>query len=202
MPSKYANPETRLFYEDNAESYFASTVNLDLSGLRERFLKYVPVGGRVLDAGSGSGRDTRAFRELGYEVEAFDSSPALALLSTRLTGVRTQVLELEDFNESPRFDGIWACASLLHVSEDFLCDVLLTLSRGLNPKGALFVSFKEGTGETTLPDGRRFTNMTPQALGHLLHSIADMTTQEIWSYSAQSSTGVNEVWVNAIATKG
>src|SRR5277367_5293741 len=83
--------DTRSFYQENAVGYFESTVGIDVSGLRERFLKYVPPGGRILDAGSGSGRDTRAFRALGYEVEAFDSSPALVELSTRFTGIQTQV---------------------------------------------------------------------------------------------------------------
>jgi SAM-dependent methyltransferase len=202
MPSKRVEVgSTQAFYEENAESYFESTVDIDVSGLRERFLQYIPARGRILDAGSGSGRDTRAFRKLGYEVEAFDSSPALAELSTRLTGVRTQVRNFEDFNEPARFDGIWACASLLHVSETDLPDVLERLSRALKTEGALYVSFKEGVGETSLPDGRRFTNMSLQTLELLLQSLTAVLIREIWSYSAQSSSKESEAWVNAIATR-
>ena len=202
IPSKRIGiTDTQSFYEENAESYFESTVGIDVSGLRERFLKYIPAGGRILDAGSGSGRDTRAFCELGYEVEAFDSSPALAELSTNLTGVRTQVRQFEDFIELARFDGIWACASLLHVSQTDLPDVLVRLSRALKSRGALYVSFKEGVGESTLLDGRRFTKLTLQTLELLLQSLTHVVIREIWSYSAQSSSKESEAWVNAIATR-
>jgi len=193
--------ETQSFYEENARSYFDSTVGIDVSGLRERFLKYVPAEGLILDAGSGSGRDTQAFRALGYEVEAFDSSPALAELSTRLTGVQTQVRAFENFNEPARFDGIWACASLLHVSERDLPDVLARLGRALKSQGALYVSFKEGVAEFTDSEGRRFTNLTLQRLELLLGSVTNILIRELWSYRAQSSSKQGEVWVNAIATR-
>jgi SAM-dependent methyltransferase len=192
--------DTQSFYEENAKSYFESTVAIDVSGLRERFLAYIPAGGRILDAGSGSGRDTRAFRARGYEVEAFDASSALAELSTRLTGVQTRVMRFEDFNEPARFNGIWACASLLHVSEEGLPDVLGRLNRALRPQGALYVSFKEGVGECTVRDGRRFTNLTLQRLEILLDSLTNVVTRELWSYRAQGSSKESEVWVNAIAT--
>src|SRR5262249_13308517 len=162
-------------------------------GLRERFLKYVRPGGRILDAGSGSGRDTRAFLSLGYEVEAFDSSPALAELSTRYTGIRTEVDTFENFNKPAVFDGIWACASLLHVSEKILPGVFSNLIRALKVNGAIYASFKEGVGECTMPDGRRFTNLTLHALESLLVTMTDVTTREIWSYSALNSAKESEV---------
>jgi SAM-dependent methyltransferase len=202
MPSERRGiTDTQSFYEENAKSYFESTVAIDISGLRERFLTYIPTGGLILDAGSGSGRDTRAFRALGYEVEAFDASPALAELSTKLTGIQTQVRRFEDFNEQARFNGIWACASLLHVSEEDLPDALVRLNRALKSQGALYVSFKEGVGECAIPDGRRFTNLTIQRLKLLLSSLTNVLIREIWSYTAQSSSKESEAWVNAIATK-
>jgi SAM-dependent methyltransferase len=201
-PSRHlAIADTQSFYEQNAREYFDGTVGIDVSGLRQRFLTYVPTGGRILDAGSGSGRDTRAFCALGYEVEAFDSSPELAELSTRFTGVRTQVKRFEEFDEPARFDGIWACASLLHVSANDLPDVLRRLGQALKPHGALYISFKCGTGEHTFPDGRRFTNMTLGALRHLLRAVDGMLIREVWEYRAQNSSKESEVWVNAIATK-
>jgi SAM-dependent methyltransferase len=193
--------DTQSFYEENARSYFESTVGIDVSGLRERFLNYVPAEGLILDAGSGSGRDTQAFRALGYEVEAFDSSPALAELSTKLTGVQTQVRTFETFHEPARFDGIWACASLLHVSEKALPEVLASLRRALKFQGALYVSFKEGGAESTDKEGRRFTNLTLQRLELLLGSLTNIQIRELWSHRAKSSSKQGEVWVNAIATR-
>ncbi len=193
--------ETQSFYDENAQRYFENTVHIDVGGLRARYLRYVPDHGLILDAGSGSGRDTLAFRSQGYEVEAFDSSAALAELSTKFTGVRTYVRTFEEFNEPSRFDGIWACASLLHVAEKDLPNVLGRLIRALKPQGALYASFKEGVSESTDETGRRFTNLTQEKLEILLGSFSSVVIRELWSYSAPSSSKPEEVWINVIATR-
>ena len=54
------------YYNKNAESFFAGTVNADMSLWRDKFTVYIPDGGRILDAGCGSGRDSRAFMQHGY----------------------------------------------------------------------------------------------------------------------------------------
>ena len=87
------------------------------------------------------------------------------------------------------------------MSEEELRDVLVRLVRALKPQGVIYVSFKEGTGESTLADGRRFTNLTLDSLDRLLGSLAEVVVQEIWSYQAQSISKESEVWVNAIATR-
>jgi SAM-dependent methyltransferase len=189
------------FYEHHAREYFESTVAIDVSGLRERFLQYIPRTGRILDAGSGSGRDTLAFLKRGYEVEALDSSVALAEISTRFTGLVTRVCTFEEFEDFPRFDGIWACASLLHVATKSLPDVLSRLADALKPGGALYVSFKQGHGEQVSPDGRRFTNMTLHDLQSLLQSLNQMLIREMWVYPGESASREGEIWTNAIASK-
>jgi SAM-dependent methyltransferase len=189
------------YYEQHAREYFESTIDIDVGGLRERFLQYVSRPGRILDAGSGSGRDTLAFLRLGYEVEAFDSSVALAALSTSFTGVRTRVCTFEEFEDFARFDGIWACASLLHVATKSLPDALSRLANALKPGGVLYTSFKQGEGERDSPDGRRFTNMTLPALQSLLNSLDEMRIREVWAYTGESASGEGEIWINAIATR-
>lgn len=77
---------TRAFYEAHAREYFDRTVSADLGHLYERFLKYVKPGGRVLDVGSGSGRDLKALRARGYDPVGIDASPALAQLATDFSG--------------------------------------------------------------------------------------------------------------------
>ena len=49
------------YYNKNAEAFFEGTVNADMSLWRDKFEKYVTDGGRILDAGCGSGRDSRAW---------------------------------------------------------------------------------------------------------------------------------------------
>jgi SAM-dependent methyltransferase len=195
-----ADPRTLQYYDENADLYFANTVGLDVGPLRDRFLKHVPANARLLDAGSGSGRDTLAFLQRGYAVEAFDASPNLAALSSRLTGLKTRVLRLEDFHDYLRFDGIWACASLVHVPLASMNVVLGQLRQALRSGGVLYVSFKEGHDETISEDGRRFTNFDSDSLRALLKH-AEFSVPDVWSSEGMKALGSPERWINAIAVK-
>lgn len=192
---------TKEYYDRNAHRYFESTVGVDMSAVYDRFLSYVPAGGRILDAGSGSGRDTVVFLKRGYVVEAFDVSSSLAALSTELTGVRTEVKSFEDLEETERYDGIWACASLLHVSESGLPGIMVRLARALKRGGALYVSFKQGRGERVLADGRRFTDLDEPALRGLIQSCNGLVLKEIWVSRGEDKFKGRGGWINAVAVK-
>ena len=62
--------DTQSYYEQNAEQFFADTVEVDMSALYARFLESIPAGGSILDAGCGSGRDAKAFALRGYRAAA------------------------------------------------------------------------------------------------------------------------------------
>lgn len=192
---------TSEYYERNAQTYFATTLRVDMSALYSRFLRHVAHGGRILDAGSGSGRDTLAFLQRGYEVEAFDASPALCTLSTQLTGVEAQVLRFQDFDSPPRHDGIWACASLLHVPKDELRDAVSRLIGALKPDGALYVSFKHGAEERISTDGRFFLDLNAESLRQLFADFPNMTLAEVWLSVGEGTHQGKDEWLNAIALK-
>ncbi|MGR5205469.1 class I SAM-dependent methyltransferase [Vibrio sp. PNB23_22_7] len=73
-----------------------------------------------MDAGCGSGRDSKNFLNLGYQVVAFDANELLVALASKHLGQTVTRATFESFSAEPEsFDAIWACASLLHVpSED------------------------------------------------------------------------------------
>jgi len=97
---------TTAYYAKNAQGFFTETVAVDMEPLYERFLPRLPAGGHILDAGCGSGRDSRAFIECGYRVTAFDASPELARLACRHIGQEVLVMRLEDMDWHRTFDGI------------------------------------------------------------------------------------------------
>ena len=66
--------DTIAYYNDNAEGFFLETAGVDMSDLHRRFLMAIPAGGLILDAGCGSGRDSKAFLAQKYRVRAFDAS--------------------------------------------------------------------------------------------------------------------------------
>jgi SAM-dependent methyltransferase len=192
---------TSAYYERNAQKYFELTIGIDMSGLYDRFLRYIPRRGLILDAGSGSGRDTLVFLKRGYDVEAFDSSPTLCGLSTRLTGVRARVLRFQELESMLRYDGVWACASLLHVPLEELHDALNRLVRALKPSGALYVSFKHGSGQRRSDDGRLYTDLDEPGLRRLFASFPNMTLAQVWISAGEGGLRGKHEWLNAIALK-
>lgn len=192
------------FYDDNASNFISTTRDLDMSAARGRFLQVVPPRhngpARILDAGSGSGRDALAFRILGYDVEAFDSSRTMAAATQELAAVPTKLMRFEDFSWDHSFEGIWACASLLHVAEENLPDIIDRLAAHLVPGGALYMSFKCGKGER-VEDGRRFTDMTEERLRSLLAECAVFGQSDFWESRDCRPERASEQWVNSVVKK-
>ena len=192
------------FYDANAEAFISKTRDVDMSDMQQRFLAALPVNdgklARILDAGSGSGRDALSFRLLGYAVEAFDVSPAMVAATREHAGVEVQQMGFEDFSWDHQFEGIWACASLLHVAEANLPEVINRLVAHLTPDGALYLSFKLGIGER-VKDGRRFTDMTEDSLTNLLDECPGLRAPDIWQSQDCRPDRAAELWINAVVNK-
>lgn len=192
------------YYDSNANAFIATTRDVDMSDARGRFLAAIPSRpdgpARILDAGSGSGRDALAFRVLGHDVRAFDAAPAMVAATQAHAAVETRLMCFEDFAWEHSFEGIWACASLLHVSEVDLPGVIDRLAAHLVPDGALYLSFKRGTGER-VKDGRRFTDMTAESLMALLDRSGVFGEPDIWESRDCRPGHVSEVWVNSVVKK-
>lgn len=193
--------QTLEYYERNAKRYTQETFYADLSSLYEVFTRRVPKGGRILDAGSGSGRDTLAFGRQGYVVSAFDASPALCERSTRRTGITTQLLRFQELEDEEEYDGIWACASLLHVPKMELPDAISRLVRALRPGGVLYMSFKHGFGERVTEDGRLFIDMTEDQLRRLIRDLPGTKLDELWITTGEGQFQGRGEWLNALLSK-
>ena len=187
------------YYEKNASEFVEATVNVDMTKLYEPFLSLIPPGGRILDAGCGSGRDAAAFLSAGLYVEAFDASPAMAAYASEKTGMKVRVCQFSDIKDIESFDGIWACASLLHVPRDNLTSVLRGLVRSLRTDGILYASFKAGS-ETRSVNGRTFTDCTLPTLKALIQS-AGLSPIHLWRTGDLRKEHQENHWVNVIARK-
>jgi SAM-dependent methyltransferase len=189
------------WYEANAEEFVARSFDSAMQGLQARFLTHVPAGGAVLDAGCGSGRDALAFHSAGYAVTAFDGSARLAEMAARLTGLPVRQLTFAEMDWDAAFDGVWACATLLHLPPADLPDALAKIRRALKPGGAFFCSFKEGDGEAErFANGRFFTDMTPARLRGLLVA-AGFELLDAWDSDDVRPGRVGERWVSAVARR-
>lgn len=192
--------ETHKFYTNNADTFFDRTVDLDLTALYAEILPFIPKGGSILDAGCGSGRDTKYFLDQGYNVHAIDAVPELAEKATNLIGQTVEVATFDSFESTTMFDGVWACASLLHVPQSELPGSINNLASFLKPTGIFYMSFKYGRGERRLGE-RSFTDMDEAGLEELKPQLPVLNLKKTWITIDSRPDRNSETWMNALWTK-
>lgn len=189
-------PDTLAYYDANAQAFYDMTVGVEVNHLYRPFLALVPPGAHLLDAGCGSGRDSLFFKTHGYRVTAMEPSEEMARRSEALIGQEVVRRRFEDMDWHEAFDGIWACASLLHVPRSRIDDVFSRLTRALKPGGSLYASFKYGSGERT-KKGRFFNDYDEAGFAELLarhpglRLVEEATTEDV-----RTTTHQGERWLN------
>ena len=201
-----STPDTVRAYDLDAVAYVEASptmpdsVRADIEAFAER----LDVGARVLEIGSGGGRDARLMEDLGLRVRRTDITPGFVAL-LREQGVDADLLDpLVDDLLSPEgpYDAVWANASLLHVRRDDLTTVLSRLAAVTRPGGLLRASVKEGDGEGWSTHGsvrnpRHFTYWRADAL-------RSVTTGAGWS-DVDIRSGVagrrSETWLELTAVR-
>lgn len=189
------------YYNKNSEEYFNSTLNVDMTNTYKEFLKLVPEGGKILDLGCGSGRDSMNFMKLGYEVTAVDGSKELAKKASALLGKEVIASTFEELELKEKFHGIWACASLLHIKREDLKTVLNNLYNNLDDNGVFYMSFKYGEKEYVDDKNRYFNCFTDESIIGFINENTKFNILDL--YITEDKLGrVNEVkWVNLICNK-
>ena len=189
------------YYNKNSEEYFNSTLNVNMTNTYKAFLKLVPKGGKILDLGCGSGRDSMNFMKLGYEVTAVDGSKELAKKASVLLGNEVIVSTFEELELKEKFHGIWACASLLHIKREDLKTVLNNLYNNLEDNGVFYMSFKYGEKEYVDDKNRYFNCFTDESIISFINENTKFNILDL--YITEDKLGrVNEVkWVNLICNK-
>jgi SAM-dependent methyltransferase len=197
------NPPSDLtvtYYDAHAARYAEETLGLDMHGLYEPFLTLVTPGGHILDAGCGSGRDSRAFLQRSYTVTAFDASVEMARLAGRSTGLPARVLRFQEVDYEDQFDGIWACASLLHVPRHEIGEVFTRLTRALRLGGVWYMSFKAGEAEG-IRDGRFFNDYTEASLLESLGREPARAILHTWQTQDIRPEQRGTTWISALVRK-
>ena len=128
------------YYDQNAQEYYERTVDADLAEIREYFLGFLRRDARILDFGCGSGRDAKAFAEAGRTVEALDGSQELCRIASEYLGMDVRNMMFQDFEETEAYDGLWACASILHLTYEEIMDVMKRIHGALKPQGVFYTN--------------------------------------------------------------
>lgn len=114
----------------------------------ERFHELIPTG-KVLEIGSGAGKDAAALIVLGYDYIGTDASSGLLKIAEKRNpkaGFIHKRVEDLDFPKGS-FDGFWTAATLLHIPKDKIDSVLKTIKKQIKPGGVGFISVKQGEDE-------------------------------------------------------
>ena len=188
------------YYNKNANLFVETTANVEFYHMQNRFLSKLETGAHILDFGCGSGRDTKFFLEQGYRVDAIDGSAELCKLASEFTGIEVKHMYFQELSEEVKYDGIWACSSILHLNLTALEDVMKKMTIAVKSNGIIYTSFKYGifSGER---NGRYFTDMTEDTFGKLLQKIPELEIEEQWITSDVRPGRGEEQWLNLILRK-
>lgn len=188
------------YYDINAKEFVEGTLNVDFKATQEKFINKLPSKGYILDFGCGSGRDTKYFLAKDFNVDAIDGSLELCKIASEYTNIKVRHMYFNELSIVNKYDGIWACSSILHLSLDDLVDVFKRMSKALKDKGIIYTSFKYGdfSGER---NGRYFTDMTEDSFANLIINVENLKVEEQWITADVRPQRGNEKWLNLILRK-
>jgi len=187
------------YYNQNATEYFEHTVDIDMQENWDRFISLLPEGGSVLDLGCGSGRDSAYFISRGFDVTAMDASEEMCDLASIHIGQDVLQLSFAEMDFDDVFDGIWACASLLHVPGSQIEGILTKVVKSLKTNGVLFMSFHYGEFDG-IRDGRYYKDYRTKELKELISHINNLELIELQKCE-DTREDSDIIWINVLARK-
>lgn len=188
------------YYNKNAENMIENTLKLDLKPIYERFERYIKPGGKILDAGFGSGRDSLHFRSKGFDVVSVDYSPEVVRRGKTLLNNEVLQVDIREIRYVSEFDAVWASAIFFHFEDDEIKNVLDLCWNALRDNGVLYMSFKYGK-HLRQKDGRIFNDFDEEKIERLLNDVSGYEVLEIWKTKDARADRIDKYWTNVILQK-
>jgi len=188
------------YYNNNADKFVSDTLNCEFNQMQDKFLSYLSANSNILDLGCGSGRDSKYFIEKGYNIIAIDGSQELCKVAEKLINKPVICKDFREIDYNNEFDGIWACASLLHLPKDDIADIINQCIKALKQNGILYCSFKYGDFEGYRNE-RYFTDLTEQRFKDLISNVKNIQIKEIFISNDVRKGREQEKWLNIFIIK-
>ena len=186
------------YYKDNKEEFINNTINCDMSFQYTLFEKYLDKGAKtILDIGFGSGRDSLYFSK-AYEVYSIDPTVEFCIHAKELGLKNVFCKSVQEIEYVNMFDGIWSCASLLHIPSYELVNVFNKCNSALKNNGIMYCSFKYGEYEGER-NGRFFIDLNEEKFKHYI-TKTDFKILEI-CVTEDVRQDRTEKWLNVIIGK-
>lgn len=132
---------------------------------------------------------------------AFDATPEMVKLATQFSGQPVRLLRFQEMDYMAAFDGIWACASLLHVPLAEMPAVFERFITALKPDGYWSMSFKLGEGEKRRGE-RLFTDFNGETLPAFVAQFEALEVVNLFtSEDVRFTRSEQDLWVSAIVRK-
>ena len=106
----------------------------------------------------------------------------------------------QNLDANGKYEGIWACSSILHLPKKELLPVIRKMCIALKDNGVIYTSFKYGDFEGER-NGRYFTDFTEDTFDKFIKVIPELTIEEEWITSDVRAGRGEEKWLNLILRK-
>ena len=141
--------DTKLYYDLTAKVTADAWYGIELlKPSIEEFISLLPENPRVLDLGCGPGHEAMRLHTAGAEVVGVDySEECIKIARERSPQCRFEVMDFHVLDDSlGQFDGVFACASLIHVAPRNLERVFKNIDLVLKQEGLLVAMILVGNG--------------------------------------------------------
>ena len=188
------------YYNRYAVPYYEETVDVDMTEVIEPFMELLPENAEVLDLGCGSGRDTIVLEERGFYVTPMDGSEEMCKLAEINTDQEVLQMTCDEMEFDDVFDGIWACAALVHLTDDEMREIMKKLIQALKADGILYFSVHKGDRDG-IYNGRYFRDYTRKELSDLMEEFPELELINMWTTQDARSGKSDGQWLNVLAKK-
>lgn len=182
------------YYKENANEFIQNTLDIDMSDFYAQFEAYLVPGAKVLDIGCGAGRDLKHFKESSYDASGIEPCVELANFAQNYSNCEVLKTGINDFKTTDKFDGIWACASLLHLTDDELVKAFSNIKKLMQKNATFYCSFKLGDFKGQR-GGRYYNDQTLESISRLIAS--ELVIVKSW-ITEDVRVGHTEKWLNLI----
>ncbi|MHB8172180.1 MAG: class I SAM-dependent methyltransferase [Thermincolia bacterium] len=143
------NNEIKSYYdltaERTADAWYKEEI---LKPTIQDFVVLLPKEPRILDLGCGTGHETMRLSLTGAKVVGIDfSEECIKVARERCPQCRFEVMDFRfPDKELGKFDGVFACASLIHIAPDELRAVIKNIKDVLTDDGFVAMIVQDGEG--------------------------------------------------------
>lgn len=187
------------YYNASAKKFQDDDMEVDMNEFYEAFLERLPKPAVILDAGCGMGTDSLYFKEMGNYVIPMETSEEICRMAGENIGQSVLLCKFKDMHSKVKVNGIWACASLVHIPSDELEGILLKLNLCLREKGVIYASFGYGDFEGEREEDY-YTQLTEDRANRLF-TRASFSIDKMWITEDNRENHKGEKYINIIAIK-